>query len=40
MKNNQKGHSKKFQRFGSSNSVVKVTDRTIRNCIFCEDLIG
>ena len=35
--NNQKGHPKKFQRFGSSNKFVKVTGRTARNCILCED---
>ena len=40
MDNNQKGHPKKFQRFGSSNRFVKVTGRTIRNCILCLDTIG
>ena len=40
MDNNQKGHPKKFQRFGSSNRFVKVTGRTIRNCILCHDIIG
>ena len=38
--NNQRGHPKKFQRFGSSNRFVKVTGRTIRNCILCEDSLG
>ena len=38
--NNQKGHPKKFQRFGSSNRFVKVTGRTARNCILCKDDLG
>ena len=38
--NNQKGYPKKFQRFGSSNRFVKVTGRTVRNCILCEDSLG
>ena len=38
--NTQKGHPKKFQRFGSSNQFVKVTGRTARNCILCEDDLG
>ena len=37
--NNQKGHPKKFQRFGSSNRFVKVTGRTVHNCVLCEDTI-
>ena len=40
MDNNQMGCPKKFQRLGSSNRFVKVTGRTIRNCILCEDVIG
>ena len=40
MDNNQKGHPKKLQRFGSSNRFVKMTGRTIRNCILCDDIIG
>ena len=39
--NNQKGHPKKFQRYGSSNRFVKVTGRTSRKCILshhiCEE---
>ena len=38
--NNENGHLKKIQRFGSSNRFVKVTGRTIRNCILCQDIIG
>ena len=33
LNNNQKGHPKKFQRFGSSNRFVKVTGRTVYNCV-------
>ena len=36
--NNQKGHPKNFQQFGSSNRFVKVTGRTTRNCILCENI--
>ena len=38
--NNQKGHPEKFQRFGSSNTFVKVTGRTVRECVLCEDDLG
>ena len=38
--NNQKGHQQKIQRFGSSNSFVKLTGRTARNCLLCEADFG
>ena len=38
--NNQRGHPLKFQRFGSSNTFVKVTGRTSRKCTECEIYIG
>ena len=38
--NNQRGHPLKFQRFGSSNTFVKVTGRTSRKCTECEIDIG
>ena len=38
--NNQRGHPSKYQRFGSSNTFVKVTRRTCYKCITCNDDIG
>ena len=38
--NNQRGHSLKYQRFGSSNTIVKVTGPTCYKCIICKDDIG
>lgn len=38
--NNQKVHPKKFQRFGSSNRFLKVSGRTARNCLLCEEDLG
>lgn len=38
--NKQRGHLKKFQRFGSSNRCAKVTSRTVRSCLLCEDNLG
>ena len=38
--NNQKGHPKKFQRFGSSNRFVKVTGQTARNCVLGNIYLG
>ena len=40
IRQHQKGHPLKFQRFGSSNRFVKVTGRTVRYCILCEDNLG
>ena len=36
MDNSQRGHPLKFQRFGSSNTFVKVTGRTSHKCTECE----
>ena len=38
--NNQRVHPLKYQRFGSSNTFVKVTGRTCYKCITCNDDIG
>ena len=38
--NNQKGHPMKFQRYGSSNCFAKVTGRTVRNAILCNEDVG
>ena len=38
--NNQRGNPLKYQRFGSSNTFVKVTGRTCYKCITCNDDIG
>ena len=38
--NNQRGHPLKYQRFGSSNSLVKVTGRKCYKCLICEVIIG
>ena len=40
LNNNQRGHPFKFQRFGSSNTFVKVTGRTSRKFTGCETDIG
>ena len=40
LNNNQKGHPRKFQSFGSSNRFVKVTGRTVRKCLLYEDNLG
>ena len=39
MDNNQRDHPLKYQRFGSSNSLVKVTCRKCYKCLICEVII-